>query len=163
MVAALLTLLAVGCATSSSLDGLPVQVGGETLVYNVAHGEEADRWALKVAEELGADSTDVTSATGFTAPGPREYQSYVIKIRGAQGREFMRHVLPAIRGLDPPWKTVDEVVTLQPMTVRGKEVLVFAPPESPTSLHYVYAFGDTVVVIYAVRQQEVAEALDALP
>ena len=147
-----------GCKerTADSLDKLPKSVGGEVLLYNVSHGAQSEPWAEDVLRSTGLPDSALTSATGFTKPGDREYQSYVVRVEGADGRALLR----------PLVDTFGIFENIREETLAGKTVLrydVRSEGQSDWSVAVAYSFDDVAIAILARRPQEAAEALNAMP
>lgn len=135
---------------------LPTNIGSEPLTYDVKEGASSHDWALSVAQALGEPATAVESATGFTHPGPHEYQSFVIRIKGVDGRRIIDPMIDAL-GILEPRKWVEQI--------DRKSVVRFVPGRdaSDDQAMYAYAYGDVAVVINARRRDEAAQTLRSLP
>jgi hypothetical protein len=106
---------------------------------------------------LGYPLTAMTEATAFTAPTDREYQSQIIQIRGADGRQLVEPLIAAIWGSKPAevWQEL----------IGGKAVTRFLPLAGMqrSEAMYAYGFGDLAITILARRPQEALEAIAAMP
>lgn len=149
----------VGCRAVSgdSWAALPASIAGEELVYNTAQGAQADDWAQAVLATTDAAQSSVTSATAFTAPDENEYQSYVVRIAGANGQQLIGPLIEAM-SVGGPAETWQE-------DIAGKTVTRWLPccEVDRRSAMYAYAFDDIAIVFLTRRPKEAEEALRALP
>lgn len=141
---------------SDSFTVLPRTIGGEPLMYDVLRGSAAHEWAKGALGATRWPETALSSATGFTAPGPNEYQSYVLQVEGASGQDLVEPVLRAL-GYSAETSWSEQVGSKS--TIRVVPVGI----DDRSVADYVYAFEDTVVVIHARRAADAEEALRGLP
>ena len=155
-----LLLALIGClgcepAAVDSFQRLPTSVGGECLLYNESVGGDHE-WAKKLAADLGFPAASLTEANAFTAPGDREYQSHILRIKGATGRELVRPLIKGITGTDD--------VRMWQEPIGGKIVTRYlVAGDNVANAGYAYAFDDVAIMILARRPQEALEALAQMP
>jgi hypothetical protein len=126
------------------------------LVYDVQHGSSDQLWAQAVLAETGRPKNTLTSATGFTAPGPNEYQSYIVQVSGTNGSALVDPLLRAFAyDVGASW-----VETIADKPVRRAS---YPGAGDRASAVYAYGFADTAIVILARRDIDAAEALRQLP
>ena len=151
----LVCLVACDAPIGDSFDRLPQSINGETLLYNKDH--EVQAWAEDVLASTGRTAADYTHATGFTSPGPREYQSSIVQIKGVEGQALL---MPFI-------ESTMAIANVRTEVIDGKLVTRFGSeggggPDAVGDL-YGYAFGDLAIIILARRPEEAREALRAMP
>lgn len=151
-------LASVSCVErpSDSFTVLPRSIGGEPLTYDVLRGSTAHEWAKDALVATRWSESALGSATGFTAPGPNEYQSYVVQVEGANGQVLVEPVLRALGySAETSWSE----------TLGSKSIIRVLPVgiDDRSVADYAYAFEDTVVVIHARRAADAEEALLGLP
>jgi hypothetical protein len=148
-----------GCARPApdAFELLPKSIGGETLLYDERSGAQAADWARTMTLSLGYPLTAMTEATAFTAPTDREYQSQIIQIRGADGRQLVEPLIAAVWGSKP--------VEVWQELIGGKAVTRFLPVAGMqrSEAMYAYGFGDLAITILVRRPQEALDAIAAMP
>ena len=110
----------VGCSApiDDPLAGLPETIGTEKISYDIQRGTAAHDWALDAALTSGLSEAAVASATGFTAPGPFQFQSYALHAPGGQGGSMIDAFVAAFDfRIDRTWSE----------TVAGRQVVRVLP------------------------------------
>ena len=152
-------------AGAGDLDAvLPDEVGGITIEYESASGEEVlgeDGMTAEMRsllEAVGADESDLSSAigVGVDADAGSFISIVALRVSGADETrlrdEFRRTI-----------QEENEEMEITEDNVAGKDVLTLTDPDSGQSGGYLYVQGDILFLVGATPESLAEEALEQLP
>jgi len=139
---------------SQPTGGLPLTVGGLPVTYRE---RAASEWGDQLAvfegpiKAVGGDLTTASVATGL---GPTGFTLTAITVPGVDGRKLIDPMIAAAGFQSAARQTV---------AIGGRSVVVLTLPPTTRDRAYVYAFGDTVIVMTTSEPAFAEEALRSFP
>ena len=157
---AVLVAVVVACACGSEgpssppSGGLPRTVGGQPITYRELPASELGSQLVFFEGPIKAVGGDLTSARVAIGLGPHGFTLTALQVPGADGRKMIDPMIDAA-GF--------QQTNRQTRAVGGRGVTVLTLPPTTLDRAYVYAFGDTVIVVTTSEPAFADEAIRSLP